>query len=324
MYYTEERINLYSKGLSDSEKEQCERTIRIFENLLKKYGFSMTKKNFDEMDEEDLNYRYHIRKDNLEFTVFLQGSYGNGTCVKKDSDVDIAMICESTFIAQYPNGRNRTSYGFTSSTFNILEFKKDFFNHIKNLGYNVKNKNKCIFIEGNQTSNKDMDIVPSLRYRNYENDRYCDPNNYIYGVLIKTNDNREIINYPEQSRINSIKKNKETSYYYKKIVRVLKNIKNDLLDEYKEYEDYISSYAIECLTYNVPNSYFSSNSGEISIKQITNNVLYYLQNQEFINFYETNELLKIFENPNNKIQKYKSFIRLMKKSLESSYGTKVA
>ena len=181
MYYTEEQIEQYSKPLSDSEKRSCESTINVFETILQKYGFSVTRKNFDEMDSEDLNHRFHVKKDNIEFTIFLQGSYGNGTCVRQDSDVDIAMICESTFWTKYPTGKSRANYGFTSSDFNIVEFKDEFCKFIKSLNssYKVENHDKCIFFEGNGSSRKDMDIVPSLRYRDYSNDYYCNPKNFI-------------------------------------------------------------------------------------------------------------------------------------------------
>ena len=118
-----------------------------------------------------------------------------------------------------------------------------------------------------------MDIVPSLRYKDYTNDIYLNKNNCISGVLIKTNDGKEIINYPEQSRINSIEKNKKTAYYYKKIVRILKNIKNDMIETGVSGINSVSSYGLECLVYNVPNTIFYSWNGTRSLKDITINVV---------------------------------------------------
>lgn len=301
--YTDEKINEYSKPLSTTEKSQCESTIRVVESILEKYGFNVVRKNFHEIDEESLNHRYHVTKDGLEFTIFLQGSYGNGTCVKQDSDVDIAMICESTFRVNYPLGRTDDNYGFINSNFNILEFKKDLCNFINNLkeGYKAYNNDKCIDFPGNGSSRKDMDIVPAMRYRDYSNDYSCKIDNYIGGVLIKTNKGKVIINYPEQSRINSVRKNKTTLYYYKKIVRILKNIKNDFAESNIEIAKKVSSYGLECLIYNVPNHYFSSNWGTLSLKQITCNVVKYLCDNSdlYPTFKETNEILNIFDNPNN-------------------------
>lgn len=320
MYYTEEQIDQYSKPLSDSEKQSCESTIRVFETILQKYGFSVTRKNFDIIDSEDLNHRFHVKKDNLEFTIFLQGSYGNGTCVRQDSDVDIAMICESTFRVKYPCDKSDSDYKFRSSDFDIIAFKDEFCQFIRNVNssYKVENHDKCIFFEGNGSSRKDMDIVPSLRYRDYSNDYYSNPNNYHSGVLIKTNKGEEIINYPEQSRINSIKKNKATSYYYKKIVRILKNIKNDMIDNGVMGADKVSSYGLECMIYNVPNDLFNSYYGYYSLKEITYSVVKYLCEKTYFYpfFKETNGILNIFDNLNNDKQAYELIFLKIKTYLE--------
>lgn len=321
MYYSDAQINHYSKPLSDSEKKECESTISVFETILQKYGFSVERKNFNVYDYEDLNHRFHVKKGNLEFTIFLQGSYGNGTCVRQDSDVDVAIICESTFRCQYPNGRSGKDYGYISSDFDILEFKKDFCNFINNLNnsYYAENHNKCIFFKGNQTSRKDMDIVPSLRYKDYSNDLYLNKNNCISGVLIKTNDGKEIINYPEQSRINSVEKNKKTAYYYKRIVRILKNIKNDMVEKGIAGIDSVSSYGLECLVYNVPDFIFNSCNGARSLKGITIDVVKYLCDNvdNFEEFVETNDILKIFDNISNKLTDYKLLVQKVKFFLEN-------
>lgn len=316
MYYSDDQINQFSKPLSDSEKKQCESTISVFETILNKYGFVVTRNNFDIYDSEDLNHRFHVKKDGLEFTIFLQGSYGNGTCVRQDSDVDIAVICESTFDCEYSSWNSNTTYGYVNSKFQILEFKKalcDFINSI-NQSYHAENHNKCIFFKGNETSRKDMDIVPSLRYKDYSNDLVGDRNNCILGVSIKTNDGKRIINYPEQSRINSVQKNKNTAYYYKKIVRILKNIKNDMIDCKIKGISSVSSYGLECLVYNVPDDVFFSNEGRYSLSKITMNVVNYLCDDimNFHNYFETNEILKIFDNMNNKLEDYKTLIKYMK------------
>ena len=320
MYYTEEQIEQYSKPLSDSEKQSCESTINVFETILQKYGFSVTRKNFDEMDSEDLNHRFQVKKDNLVFTIFLQGSFGNGTCVRQDSDVDIAMICESAFRVKYPYNKSDSDYKFKSSNFDIIAFKDEFCKFIKSLNtaYKVESHDKCIFFEGNGSSRKDMDIVPSLRYRDYSNDSYSNPNNYIGGVLIKTKKGEEIINYPEQSRLNSIQKNKATAYYYKKIVRILKNIKNDMIEKGVVGADKVSSYGLECMIYNVPNNFFNSYNGYYSLKKITYNVVEYLCKNTctFSNFKETNGILNIFDNINTNKRAYELLLLKIKTYLE--------
>lgn len=163
-----------------------------------------------------------------------------------------------------------------------------------------------------------MDIVLSLRYRDYSNDYYCNPKNFIGGVLIRTNKEELIINYPEQSRLNSIQKNKATAYYYKKIVRILKNIKNDMIENGVVGADNVSSYGLECMIYNVPNEVFNSYYECYSLKKITYNVVEYLCNNTYLYQYfkETNGILKIFDNSNNNKQSYELLLLKIKTYLE--------
>ncbi len=320
MKYTNEQLLKYSKPLSETEKKQCESSIRVFEKIIQDYGFTVTKIKYESTDDE-LDYGFHISKEGLTFTVLLQGSFGNSTCVRQDSDIDIAMICESTFRGKYPIGKSGANYGFTTSSFSITKFKNELLNFINSYyEYNAINHNKCIDFVGNDSSRKDIDIVPSLRFRDYSKDYYCDETNYVKGVLIKCNDGSEIINYPEQSHDNSITKNNNTNYYYKKIVRILKNIKHDMEDEGYLDAKKVSSYGLECIIYNVPNFYFSGNSMSDMVLKITE---YLLNNCDNIcSFKESNECLKIFDNQNNNADIYKSFIKKIYAYVRESYDKK--
>ncbi|MBR6071399.1 MAG: nucleotidyltransferase [Acholeplasmatales bacterium] len=317
--YTNEQLLNYSRPLSDSEKKQCENSLNVVKNILSNYGFTVTKEKYESND-DDLNYGFHVSNGEMTAEIFVQGSYGNGTCVRQDSDVDIAMICESTFRGKYPTGRTAKDYGFVNSSFSILDFKKslvDFINY-NYTKYTVYNHNKCIDFKGNDSSRKDIDIVPSLRYRDYSKDRYCDEENYVKGTLIKCNDGNEIINYPEQSHKNSIEKNNYTGYMYKKIVRTLKKIKHDMEEDNCQSAKSVSSYGLECLIFNVPNDCFKKDDDSNNYRYIVFKVIYYLykNRHNFIYFVETNKLLNIFANPNNKVEDYKQFIIDLKQYIE--------
>ena len=307
MSYSNEQIIKYSKPLSLSEQQQCESSVRVFERILSDYGFTVTKIKYNS-NNDDLDYGFHVEKDGVTFTIFLQGSYGNGTCVRQDSDVDIAMICESTFRGNYPSGKNGANYGFTSSSFSISEFKNNLTRFINSSPlYSAFNHNKCIDFKGNNSSRKDIDIVPSLRYRDYSKDYYCDENNYSKGVLIKCNDGTEILNYPEQSHDNSTDKNKRTNYYYKKVVRIFKNIKHDMEDDGYSEAKHVSSYGLECILYNVPDILFIKDGSLFDI------VLYiskYLSDHidDINHYYESNGILRIFDNSKNDLKTYRLFL----------------
>jgi hypothetical protein len=66
---------------------------------------------------------------NKDFTVFLQGSYGNETNVYAESDVDIVMELQSTFYRDLArlSDLDRDAYenAFSNATYNHSDFKKD-------------------------------------------------------------------------------------------------------------------------------------------------------------------------------------------------------
>lgn len=307
MEYDDDKLNSYAKPLSKSESDNCESTLRVIKKLLEDFGFVTTKSKTYSNDEE-LDYVYTMTKDNHEFTILLQGSYGNGTGIRQESDVDIAIISESTWHGNYKRFKS-SEYGFVDSDFNILDFKNDLALFINELYPNkIKLGNKCIDFEGNESSRKNVDLVPCLRYRDYTNDFYKNKDNYIGGIYIKCKDGRTIINYPEQTRINSTKKNNDTNYYYKKVVRILKNIKSDMIDDGIFSANAISSFALESITYNVPN--YIINCKCESMHERIENIIDYLHyhKDEIESFKEPNEILYIFDNPNNKYEKICEFI----------------
>lgn len=316
MYYSEELLQKYSLPLSRTEKDNCESTIHVVMHLLQDFGFKFVRNLEMDKDEDDFNFGYSMNVGGKNFTIMLQGSYGNGTGIRQESDVDIAIISESTWHMKYSNFIS-TNYGFVDSNFSILEFKKNLATFIKDRYPGmIRLGNKCIDFSGNGTSRKNVDLVPSLRYRDYSNDNKNDPSNFVGGIYIKTEDGKSIINYPEQTRSNNIGKNKATSYYYKKLVRIIKEIKSDMLESGFQLADKISSFEIESILYNVPNYVLSE--AHYSMKERVKSVVNFLatNSNSCSNYTEPNELLKIFDNCKNSIYDYQNFIIQMKGFIE--------
>lgn len=309
MEYTNDDLNRRAKALSDSEKQSCVSTINVVKKLLELFGFELTiKKNFYDDVDDEMNYAFLLKKDKYSFTVLLQGSYGNGTGVRQESDVDISLICEDVWVGKY-NKFLPKDYNFCNSSFSILDLKSRLTNFI-NSYYPTKAKeaNKCIDFQGNGTSRKNVDIVLALRYRDYSNDLDCNPNNFVKGICIKTLDGKEIINYPEQTKDNSILKNKQTNYFYKKIVRIIKNIKLDMEKNGVIPSKVISSFGLESMLFNVQNNVIIGPYD--NMKSRINSIINYLysEKENIIQFMEPNKILKIFDNPKNKIEDYQYFI----------------
>jgi len=57
-------------------------------------------------------------------SVFVQGSYRNNTNVRKDSDVDIGILCTDTFFYEpLPDGWTEERLGFSDATYHYDQYK---------------------------------------------------------------------------------------------------------------------------------------------------------------------------------------------------------
>ncbi|NMA74910.1 MAG: nucleotidyltransferase [Bacteroidales bacterium] len=259
MKFTEERLRLFAAPLSETEDQKCKNAIGMVRDALKDFGFSDEGKNIEKMYMDTYSYSLEMRNiaKNRRVKLFVKGSYANNTNVRTESDVDIAVVLESTFIPKYRPTISGNSYGFSDSTDNIQRFKDDVEFALKEkFGSDVERKNKSIKIHGN-TYRVDADSVPCMRYRDYSNDYTSDPNNYLGGIFIQSDDGETIINYPEQHIRNGREKNNSTRTYYKKMVRIIKKMRYIMLDEKYESAKNVSSFGLESLLWNLPDEVFT-------------------------------------------------------------------
>lgn len=310
--YTFDEINRYSKYISNTEDSLCYRTLNKIKNIFENNGFKISNHKYE--DSHGLKYSYQLQdQQGNDFLFLVQGSFANGTCIRQESDLDIAIISETIFRGIYRTGVSGANYGFSSSSFNILEFKKKIYHMLQVNGFNAKIGNKCINVDYAETNKKSFDIVPCLRLRDYSRDFYYDHNNYQPGTLIETEDGNERVNFPEQSIEKNTKKNNETNYYYKKVVRILKNIKKDMEDDNILVAKKVSSFELECLIHNVPNFVFKKTNylqNDQVLADISMNVVEYLFNHrnDINNWLETNEILLIYNDSNKDVTNTKSFL----------------
>ena len=312
MIFTEEQLRKYAKPLSETEENQCKNAIRMVVEALKNIGFN-EEDTIRKIYDETLLYETKMRSINNEYEVkiFLQGSYANNTNVRRHSDVDIAVVQEEEFRPKYRIGISNLSYGFSNVAPRSKTFKDVVQSAlIEKFGDDVERKNKSIKIHGN-TYRKDADSVPSLRYRDYSNDYLLDRNNYIGGILIKADDGTEVINYPEQHIKNGIDKNKRTNSYFKKMVRIAKEMRYQMQDEGYEFAQKASSFGVESLLYNVPDKIFVKHD---DYKYIFDDIVEFLyDNKHRINsFFEVNGIKKLCYDSDDKEKIYKGFIDELK------------
>ena len=180
MKFTEQQIVKMASPISQTEEEKCKNAIRMVRDALKQLDYTDDYKDISYEVTDTYSFTLEMRKRNSDVRIKLlvQGSYANQTNIHSESDVDIAVILESTFQPKYRDGISGANYGFSKGSFSVTSLKDEVEKALKlHYGYSgVERHDKSIKIIGN-TYRVDADVVPAYRYRNYVNDYSCDENN---------------------------------------------------------------------------------------------------------------------------------------------------
>ncbi|MGO3751694.1 MAG: nucleotidyltransferase domain-containing protein [Peptoniphilaceae bacterium] len=311
MKFTEDQLKSYARPLSDTEEIQCKNSVQMVADALKILGLSETESLRKSLQD---THSYEIRMSSTgnryNIKIFLQGSYANNTNVRTHSDVDIAVITEDRFHTKYRPGITDEHYRFSTYQ-GAKSFKDEVEEALRyKFGSDVERKNKCIKIHGN-SYRKDADSVPATRYRDYSNDYLTDPDNYVGGMHILTDLGEVIINYPEQHLTNGVEKNKNTNYYFKKMVRIAKELRYQMCEKGHEWANKTSSFGVECLLWNVPDKYFKKWSlYRFAFEEIVD----YLYDHRFdlLEFKEVNNIKYLCDDDISRKDIYKGFITELK------------
>ena len=246
----ENKFRLWTKKPSDTEEAMCENAERMIRNAIR---------NDDELS-----------KINIE--IFAQGSYSNNTNVKQNSDVDICIRYMDSYFCDFPNGKNKSDFGFVDSKYTFSNFKDDveraLINKFGTAG--VTKGNKAFDVHSN-TYRVDADVVACFEHRRYNGNGQ----NYLSGTEFRSEDGTEIINWPKQHYENGVRKNTDTNRRYKKVVRILRRLNVDMQDDGIEVSHKIPSFLIECLIWNTPNNIITNTNYVDTIK---NTLVFLYQN----------------------------------------------
>jgi hypothetical protein len=205
---------------------------------------------------------------NRDIKVFTQGSYRNRVNVKKDSDVDIGIVCFDTYFPEYPDDNvkavlkeNEQNAVYTYTTFkNEIEEAL-----VARFGQShVKRGNKSFDIKEN-TYRVEADVVAFFEHR-----RYTSSTSYLSGVeMIPDNFSPpRIRNWVEQHYENGVNKNSITNRKYKRVVRILKSLSNEMSSNGIQSAEKAPSFLIECLVWNSPNNNFDYSSYKSTVREV--------------------------------------------------------
>ena len=234
-----ERENLLSRWAeppSDSEQTRCDNAERVIRNAVQ--------------DSEILR--------DLEIRVFAQGSYKNNTNVRLNSDVDICVCLMDTFSTDYSFAPNLSdeALGISGATYTYQQFKNDLGDAlVAEFGKaNVKRGNKAFDIREN-TYRLESDVVACI-----EQSRYSSDTGYHRGTTIYPDDGTTIHSWPFHHYDNGVQKNTESGRRFKRIVRIMKNLRNTLAENGSKPAEAIPSFLNECLVWNTPNNILAAPS----------------------------------------------------------------
>ncbi len=226
--------------------------------------------------------------------VFAQGSYRNGTNVRANSDVDVCVRCTDVCFADLPDGYSDSNFGLVDASYSYAAFKNDVENALKAyLGTASVSRGKKAFDLHANTYRVDADVVPTFEHRRYAVANGSSP--YISGTELHPDGGGRIVNWPHQNYENVTTKNNATGTRFKKLVRVLKCLRDEMLSEGNAAAEPIPSYLIECLVWNAPNDAFTDDQYAENLRAILLHLYSHTQSDDACREWgEVNELKYLF------------------------------
>ena len=238
--------------------------------------------------------------------IFLQGSYANSTNIKQDSDIDIVVCYKNSYYSDITalseSERNTYNSNRSDSTYSFATFKNDVQNCLEEVFWSppkTERKDKCIRIFWN-SARVDADIVPCFLHKRFQTHNTTSAE----WVEFVSDAGVHGISFPKQHIQNGENKNTRTNGNYKDSVRILKNCKKELVTKGLLEDELISSFFIECLVWNVPDSYFEWSTYLDIIKSVVEKIHADMQNDVLSNEYtEVNSLFYLLHPSRTKITK---------------------
>lgn len=229
--------------------------------------------------------------------VYVKGSYANNTNVRRDSDVDVAVEWTRWFYVSTieatrgmtPDqlGYDPISVGPTPAEFRA-RVERAMLAAFGAAAVNTSGDKAITVSRGTDTL--DADVVPC-----FELHRFDAPRVYHVGHRLFPRSGGSRDNFPQQNLDNGRARNNQTNRRYKQIVRCVKRLEGELVEQGKIQREY-PGYLVECMLYNVPEIYFTS---EPTLHQTLRNCLSFVwdglrEAGKYDGWHEVNELLMLF------------------------------
>jgi hypothetical protein len=197
----------------------------------------------------------------MSFETYLQGSYGNHTNIRGNSDVDLvvqAVGSPSTPFYSNLTEAEKKQRGLTKGAFSFSKFKAEVLTAL--VAYyglpliDDTSSDKCITVKP-ASGRLEADVIPCLEYQ-----RYMAGDLIAVGMTFFTTSGGQVVNYPKLHKKRGEEKNsnERTAGKFKDMVRIFKNAREHVPGYFGDH----ASYFIECLLFNVPDWCFAGSYAE--------------------------------------------------------------
>jgi hypothetical protein len=239
----EEVFTSWSAGPSTSENQKCENAERAVRKAI--------------AASEALSGR--------DVQVFVQGSYRNNTNSRFESDVDVCVRLMDGFFYEFTDNITREEANFPDGTYPYSQFKNDVEAALRShLGKNAVTRGNKAFDVHENTYRIDADVVPAFEHRRYV--RGAHGIYYLSGTEIRPDSGGLIQNWPHQNYENGVAKNDRTGRRFKRVVRILKRLRNEMAEKDIAAAKTTPSYLIECLVWNVADGHLNQSSYKSAVR----------------------------------------------------------
>jgi hypothetical protein len=202
------------------------------------------------------------------WTIVEQGSHHNNTNTRAESDIDLCMcLTDAFFIEGPPNdsptnaefGREPVPFTFDQYRSHVAWCLQQEFGHAA-----VTLGTKAIHLHKDDAERINADIVPSYVFQKFgaRLAPYWLRGNPDIGVAFLTTTGKRITNFPIHHYNNGVAKNDRTGRRYKRVVRIIKRIRDHIADNFGAPESAracarsMASFLIESLVFNCPDPVF--------------------------------------------------------------------
>lgn len=230
-----------------------------FSTWAKPPGENEEKKASNAADDINKAIRNHPALAGKRLQVYASGSYRNNTNIKSESDIDVAVVSQDLFFYELPQDGSLTPQmlGFSSSSsYSFERFREDVGKAlVEAFGPRAVTPGDKAFDVRETGTRLDADVSVFLEHRRYTGAK--DANGawaFHTGVEMRprSDSGRRIINWHQQHYDEGVKRNTETRRRFKRVVRILKRLRDEL-----GAGDDVPSFLIECLCFNASDSCFN-------------------------------------------------------------------